>query len=37
MKYEYGECEWGSGIEFDELGRCWSDDRSAREETGFVQ
>lgn len=39
MKFdnEYGECEWNWGITFDEQGRCWSDDHSAREEMGFVQ
>ena len=39
MKFdeEYGECDWSWGIEFDELGRCWSEDYSAREEMGFVQ
>lgn len=39
MKFdeEYGECDWSWGIEFDELGRYWSDDSSAREEMGFVQ
>lgn len=39
MKFdeEYGECDWSWGIAFDELGRCWSEDYSAREEMGFVQ
>lgn len=34
---KYGECDWNWGITFDELGRCWSDDYSARAEMGFVQ
>lgn len=39
MKFdeEHGECDWSWGIEFDEFGRCWSDDSEASEEMGFVQ
>lgn len=32
-----GDCRWDFPITFDEGGRAWSEDETAREEMGFVQ